>query len=172
MKRYLPVIMGFLHFLITLTASGCSRHDRNAPTNESASSTPRSTNRGPAAVRLVEAPLGDDVAKIIREATQREKANGRPLVVYVGAPWCEPCQRFHQAVQNGELDTDFANLTLLEFNLDVDQQRLTKAGYTSNLIPLFVVPDADGHPTAARFEGSTKGPTGVERITERLRTLM
>jgi thiol-disulfide isomerase/thioredoxin len=39
-----------------------------------------------------------DVAKVVREARAREAADGRTLLVYVGATWCEPCQRFHHAV--------------------------------------------------------------------------
>jgi thiol-disulfide isomerase/thioredoxin len=117
-------------------------------------------------------PGGGDAASVIREELARTKASGRDLVVYVGATWCEPCQRFHHAAERGELDADFPTLTLLEFDLDVDGERLARAGYTSELVPLFVVPENDGRASARRFEGSIKGDRAVANIAPRLRALI
>ncbi len=99
-------------------------------------------------------------------------AEGRSLVVYVGAPWCEPCQRFHEAAKKGELDADFHNLSLLEFDLEVDRARLAAAGYESEMIPLFVLPNEDGRASAKRFEGSIKSSGAVRNIAPRLRSLL
>ncbi|AKV01929.1 hypothetical protein AKJ09_08592 [Labilithrix luteola] len=118
------------------------------------------------------ASAGADAAKIIREAREREAAEGRSLVVYVGATWCEPCQHFHEAAKKGELDSDFPNLSLLEFDLDVDRDRLAAAGYTSEMIPLFVLPNDDGRASSKRFEGSIKGKGAVRNIAPRLRSLL
>jgi len=156
--------------LLLLAAGGCSRRGsepRVEPTNSDAAA-PSAVR----AVRVLHPPEGSDVAKIVRDASVREKAEGRALVVYVGATWCDPCRRFHQAVERGELDRDFPNLTLLEFDLDKDGERLEAAGYTSNLVPLFVLPGADGRVSDRRFEGSTKSETAISNITPRLRSLL
>jgi thiol-disulfide isomerase/thioredoxin len=123
-------------------------------------------------VRMVHAPPGDDVAQLVREARERAKADGRDLIVYVGATWCEPCQHFHKAAAAGVLDGDFPSLTVLEFDLDEDRERLASAGYTSHFIPLFVVPDADGRASSKRFEGSVKGEGAIANIAPRLREIL
>ena len=123
-------------------------------------------------VRIVRAGEGDDVAKIVRTARDAAKASGRDLVVYVGAPWCEPCQRFHKAAAHGDLDADFPTLTLLEFDAEGDGERLVGAGYTSKFVPLFALPDDTGHASSRRFEGSVKGDGAVGNITPRLRALL
>jgi len=123
-------------------------------------------------VRIDKAAAGADAAKVVREASAREKADGRDLVVYVGAKWCEPCQRFHKAAAAGQLDDAFPELTLLEFDLDQDRDRLDAAGYRSDLIPLFVMPGDDGRASSKRFEGSVKGDGATANITPRLRALL
>ena len=99
-------------------------------------------------------------------------ARGRDVVVYVGATWCEPCGYFHRAVVDGQLDAGFPRLTLLEFDADVDEARLRAAGYTSQMIPLFVRPGADGRATDRTMEGSIKGDGAVAELTPRLRALL
>jgi hypothetical protein len=126
----------------------------------------------PKGVRFEHAAAGDDVQAIVKAARERAVGSGRDLVVYVGAKWCEPCQRFHAAAERGELDADFPDLTLLEFDLDVDRERLVTAGYVSELIPLFVLPDANGRATNKRFEGSVKGDRAVSNIAPRLRQIL
>jgi thiol-disulfide isomerase/thioredoxin len=140
-----------------------------APAGEPPPSGPLVLARRP---QLVHAPAGDDAAVVIRDARSRAVEAGRDLVVYVGATWCEPCQRFHKAVERGELDNDFPNLTLLEFDVDVDRERLASADYVSQLIPLFVVPRPDGRASEKRFEGSVKGDRAVTNIAPRLRAIL
>jgi thiol-disulfide isomerase/thioredoxin len=120
----------------------------------------------------IETPGNGSVASVVLTVQAREAARHRKVVVYVGAPWCEPCQRFHKAVAEGKLDATFPNLTLLEFNLDEDRERLAAAGYTSEFIPLFVRPGKDGTASSARFAGSVKGDGAVANITPKLRALI
>jgi thiol-disulfide isomerase/thioredoxin len=101
-----------------------------------------------------------------------EKNPDRTVLLYVGAPWCEPCQRFHKAAASGALDAMFPKLTLVEYNVDEDRDRLTAAGYTSTLIPLFVVPNKDGTPSSARIEGGIKGEGAVAFLSDRLKNLL
>ena len=50
----------------------------------------------PKALQLTPAPPGEAAAVVASELT-RARREGRELLVYVGATWCEPCQRFHRA---------------------------------------------------------------------------
>jgi thiol-disulfide isomerase/thioredoxin len=122
-------------------------------------------------VLAVHPPLGD-IAPIVRGEADRASAAGRQLVVYVGATWCEPCQRFHHAVEQGELDKTFPKLTLLEFDADHDSQRLRQAGYNSRFIPLFALPNADGTASDKRVEGGVKGDGAVSFVSDKLKGLL
>lgn len=123
-------------------------------------------------VRLEKAPSGGNVAAVVKKERDAAKAIGRDLVVYVGATWCEPCQRFHKAAQAGLLDEAFPNLTLLEYDVDESREELVAAGYQSQLIPLFVVPREDGRASDKRMEGSVKGEGAVINIAPRLKTIL
>ena len=109
-------------------------------------------------VETLAAPASGDVQEIVRGELGRAKGEGRTLVVYVGAVWCEPCQHFHDAAKAGKLDGD--------------ADRLAKAGYASRMIPLFALPRADGTSSGEQIQGSIKGPGAVENITPRLRALL
>lgn len=122
-------------------------------------------------VELLAVPEGDLAVQVMREE-ERAKADGRDLVVYVGAPWCEPCTRFHKAAQAGELDAAFPTLRLLELDHDRDEDRLRAAGYASRLIPLFAVPGPDGRASGRQIEGSIKGEGAVAEIAPRLEALL
>ncbi len=108
----------------------------------------------------------------MRDAADAAIRENRKLAVYVGAAWCEPCQAFHRAVERGDLDATFPNLTLLEFYLDRDGERLASAGYVSKYIPLFALPARDGAASGKQVEGAIKGPGAVPFIVPRLRTLL
>jgi thiol-disulfide isomerase/thioredoxin len=152
------------------TLAGCRA---TAPELVSADAAPSQTTPH---VHIVEAPAAGDVAPIVRDAVARAKgapdgANGA-FVVYVGATWCEPCQRFHHAAERGELDAAFPGMTLLEFDLDRDRDRLRAAGYTSKLIPLFALPADDGTATGKQVEGGIKGEGAVGFMVPRLQAIL
>ncbi len=113
-----------------------------------------------------------DAAVPVRAAREAARAEGRTLLVYVGATWCEPCQRFHHAVEQGELDAAFPRLSILGFDADRDAQALASAGYKSRLIPLFAIPLDDGRASGKQIEGSVKGEAAVSEITPRLQALL
>lgn len=122
-------------------------------------------------VEFIAAAPGDVATQIKDERAKMQKRN-RTLVVYVGATWCEPCQRFHRAAQAGKLDKDFPRLSLLEFDLDADGERLQKAGYHPAYIPFFGMPGDDGRATERSFEGSIKGEGAVDDIKPKLQELI
>lgn len=117
-------------------------------------------------------PAGRPVADVIRAALPAARARGRDVIVYVGASWCEPCMRFHDAVAAGQLDETFPTLTLLELDLDRDRAGLEEAGYRSRMIPLFAVPADDGRSTGRMIQGSVKGEGAVANIVPRLQELL
>ena len=150
--------------VLTLVA-GCRMVDDAKP-DPSTSAPP--TKRG---VEIVHAGAGD-VATIVAAEVARAAAAHRKVIVDVGASWCEPCQRFQAAAEHGELDDSFADLTIVEFTLPDDEQRLHDAGYKSQYIPLFALPGADGRASGKQIEGSIKGPQAVKEISPRLRDLL
>lgn len=119
--------------------------------------------------KMVKAGSGP-VSKVMVEA--RESAPRYTVIAYVGASWCEPCQRFKKALTGGELDAEFPNVLFVEFDHDADERRLEADFYGGELIPRFVLPDSDGKAGLRRFEGSIKGPGGVANITRQLRELL
>jgi hypothetical protein len=128
--------------------------------------------QSPSRVELVPAPPDGEVSAQVREELGRSHRQGRELLVYVGASWCEPCQRFHHAAAAGLLDREFPRLRLLEFDADRDNLRLVQAGYTSRLIPLFARPADDGRASGRQIEGSIKGEGAVGEIAPRLHALL
>jgi thiol-disulfide isomerase/thioredoxin len=125
----------------------------------------------PRGVEMVAAAPGD-VPTVVKGELSRAQRDGKQLLVYVGAPWCEPCQRFHRAAAEHKLDRDFPRLRLLEFDNDRDGARLAMAGYSGQLIPMFARPGADGRGTGRQIEGSVKGDGAVSEIVPRLRSLL
>lgn len=126
----------------------------------------------PKAVEILDAPPAGDVAVEVKQELDRAHHDGRQLLVYVGATWCEPCQRFHSAARAGKLNAYFPQLRLLDFDSDRDGERLATAGYVSRLIPLFAVPNADGRASGRQMEGSVKGDGAVSEIVPRLSALL
>jgi thiol-disulfide isomerase/thioredoxin len=119
--------------------------------------------------RKDQAPLEQFVQQQVEEAD----ASGSRVLVYVGATWCEPCQRFHKALASGELDEELAGTRFVELDADRDRAELHQAGYGSKYIPLFSVPDPNGHASGRAIEGSIKGDSAVRRdLVPRLLALL
>src|SRR4051812_44462564 len=95
-------------------------------------------------LELVEAPAAGAIAPIVVAEQERAAKDGKRLIVYVEASWCEPCRRFHEAAQSGALDESFGNVRLLMFDSDRDMDALHQAGYIYANIPMFALPGANG----------------------------
>jgi thiol-disulfide isomerase/thioredoxin len=144
-----------------------------APTPAPTPTPPPAPSRPATGIHWMNAPGGlQDATQTIQASMAAEKAAGRKLIVYVGATWCEPCQHFHHAVEQGQLDAAFPQLSILAFDMDRDAQALMAAGYHSKLIPLFALPGDDGMASGKQIEGSVKGDNAVSEITPRLRKLL
>jgi thiol-disulfide isomerase/thioredoxin len=116
---------------------------------------------------------GQAIAPFVAAALKEGKRTRHGVLVYVGATWCEPCQQFHHAVEKGELDDLLSGVRLIEFDADADRDALTAAGYQSELIPLFALPNDDGTGSDRRIQGSIKGPSAVQQNLEpRLRAFL
>ncbi len=169
LRRALGVVLAAL---VACTVA-CDKKDPE-PSGPAAPS-PQTTGPSPLVlapgVRMIK-PEGGDAADIVKRQVAREKADGRTTLVYVGATWCEPCQRFHEAAKKGELDAEFPKLSIIEFDADHDRDRIAAAGYASEYIPLFVKPGPDGRGSKARFSGSVKGPYAIPDLTKKLKALL
>jgi thiol-disulfide isomerase/thioredoxin len=153
-------------------AAGCKSRADLAPSPAPGAAAASTSSRATAGkVRVVE-PQEGAVPSVVRDAVAGARAEGRTLVVYVGATWCEPCQKFHHAAERGELDAAFPRLTLLEFDLDRDRERLAAAGYVSKYIPLFALPGPDGAASGKQIEGGIKGDGAVGYISTRLEEML
>jgi hypothetical protein len=123
-------------------------------------------------LELIDAPAVAEVAPMIAKELARAEHDGKHLLVYLGASWCEPCVHFHDAAAAGQLDGAFGDLRLLVFDADRDNAAFERAGYAYQLIPLFAIPNADGRASGRQIEGSIKGANAVEQISPRLRALV
>ena len=112
------------------------------------------------------------VAPFVMTQRQRAVREGRRVLVYVGATWCEPCRKLHDAVQRGALDEQLGDLRLVEYDLDRDAERLREAGYVSQYIPLLALPDEEGRASGKQIAGSIKGDGTVDRIVADLSRLL
>jgi hypothetical protein len=162
MKRWSS---GLACVLACVAATACARKEVPAGEAQDASAASK------AGVQISPAPAAGDVEPIVREEIAKA-GERRRVVVYVGAAWCEPCQRFHDAARAGRLDETFPDLTLLEFDLDRDGKRLESAGYKSKYIPLFALPGPDGRASGQQVEGGIKGEGAVGYVTSRLKVLL
>jgi thiol-disulfide isomerase/thioredoxin len=151
---------------------GCRSQSEIAPDPGAAPSASATPPKPIGKLRLVVPPADGDVDAIVRDAVARAGTEKRRVVVYVGATWCEPCQRFHHAAEKGELDDTFADVDFLAFDADHDHERLATAGYTSHYIPLFALPQADGHASGMQIEGGIKGEGAVGQIAPRLQHML
>lgn len=130
-------------------------------------------NPAPVGPRLrFEKATAGDVPALVKTARDRATAEQRAFLVYVGATWCEPCQRFHDAAQKGELDAELPPITFLEFDADVDTSRLRPAGYSATYIPLFAAANAEGRASGKFIEGGVKGQNAAREIVPRLKALL
>lgn len=113
------------------------------------------------------------VEQFVQQHVEEADATGMRVLVYVGATWCEPCKRFHKAFESGQLDEALAGTRFVEFDADNDRSELRAAGYASQFIPLFSVPDQSGHASGRAIEGSITGDSAVrENLVPRLIALL
>jgi thiol-disulfide isomerase/thioredoxin len=118
-------------------------------------------------VRVVVASADSDGVSLVRTERLKAKAEGRVLVVYAGATWCEPCKRFKEEVHSGRLDGKLPHITLLTFDADRDVDRLSAAGYRFSFIPFVALPGPDGHPSDVQ-EARGKGGNAWHELVAKL----
>lgn len=145
------------------------------PSPQPASPPPPAPAAAPASTtppRLIKAPAGGRVAEAV--IAELGGAGDDLVVVYVGAPWCEPCVAFHDALVAGNFnnDNDLTGVRFLEYDLDRDKARLEADGYTSRYVPLFAIPGPDGRASGRALQGGIKGPGAADNLLQRLRPLL
>jgi thiol-disulfide isomerase/thioredoxin len=155
-----------LIFALSLSLVGCGKPAADGGGERAPAPSPKP--------RLIEGPNGAaDVTPFITRVLAEANADRAPLLVYVGASWCEPCRHFHDALARGELDRALPGVRFVAFDLDASKPALLRAGYISQLIPLFTFPNPDGSASDRHIEGSIKGPSSVgQNLLPRLRELL
>ncbi len=119
-----------------------------------------------------QAASGEGGKEIVLRELQRAERDGVKLLIYVGATWCEPCQVFHAAIEQGRLDKELGNVRFLELDHDRDAALLTDTSCISDMIPLFAVPTQDGRCSGRRSEGGVKGDAAVGYLTPKVKALL
>lgn len=145
--------------------SGATTTTTTAQTSPSASASTRPANVE--GIKVVTAPADGDALSTIRTKRLEAKADGRVLVVYVSATWCEPCRKLKEEIQAGRLDEKLGKTTLLAFDADKDGDRLASAGYKFGFIPFVALPGADGHPLESQ-EARGKGGSAWRELLGKL----
>ena len=169
--------------LSLLLLSACAPSSQAPEASERTSSTPKRPVVAPSSpavdaprrvpeMRVVSHTLTTSVQAHVVSALAEAKADERRLIVYVGAPWCEPCRRFHDAVKAGELNDALEGVRFLEFDHDVHQEGLKSAGYLRRFVPLFAIPKPDGSASERLHQGAIMGPGAVDFIMPHLKTLL
>jgi thiol-disulfide isomerase/thioredoxin len=127
----------------------------------------------PKKVRFIDAPREPAIIeKLVLEQVAASKAVDRTLVVYAGASWCEPCRRFHEAADRGDLNAQFGDVDFLAFDVDIDNERLAYGNYDTATIPMIALPGEDGKASSKIMSGSVKGDGAVQEMTPRLKALL
>jgi hypothetical protein len=108
---------------------------------------------------------------VMKELTRADK-DRKKLLIYVGAPWCEPCVRFHEAAGRGELDRVFPDLRLIDLDRDRDENELRQTSCLSPMIPMFAKPTPRGNCSEKMIHGGIKGDGAVDHIVPRLEKLL
>lgn len=159
--------------LVVLAECGPREPPRSPPLPAPAAVVPTPTPK-PLTAKLIwqDAPAEGELTLQVQQADRQARAQGQAALVYVGAPWCEPCRYFHEAALRGELDAALGQVRILAYDADRDRRRLEAAGYASRMIPLLVRPLADGRAGPRRMQGSIKGPGAVQEMLPRVQRLL
>jgi thiol-disulfide isomerase/thioredoxin len=117
-----------------------------APSTSASPAAPKSGGK----IQVVNAAQDSDALSLVRTERLKAKADGRVLVVYVSATWCDPCKKLKEEIEAGRLDDRYGKTTLLAFDADKDLDRLGAAGYTFKFVPYVALPGADGRPAESQ----------------------
>lgn len=112
--------------------------------------------------------------ELVKRELERAEKDQKKLVLYVGGQSCEPCRRFHEAVEVGKLDGELKGVRFLEFDIEEHGPLLADADMacSSKLVPLFALPTEDGTCSDRRTEGGIKGDRAVSFILPRLQAIL
>ena len=140
--------------VLALALAACNPTPKEAakvdPSPSPSPSTSTSTTKTGGKIVVLPAAQDSDALSAIRTERLKAKAEGRVLVVYVSATWCDPCKKLKEEIEAGRLDDRYGKTTLLAFDADKDIDRLGAAGYTFKFVPYVALPGADGRPAESQ----------------------
>jgi hypothetical protein len=163
-----------LALLAVLAASACRSREQTDSAPAASAKPPKAAASATTRPYFVKAPAELVAAQpFVEQQVSSAAALGERVLVYVGASWCEPCERFHDAVERGELDELLAGTRFVEFDADRHTEALGAAGYAFELIPVVALPNSDGRASGKQLSGSIKGPEAVHgNLVPRVRALL
>lgn len=170
----LPLVISLLVAVLTSCSHPANKAGKEkASTNTASRLSGTGGEKAPPPSFLRYPRTGSAIEPWVQEQVELAEAAKLRVLVYVGASWCEPCQRFHQAVEHGELDGALNGLRFLEFDQDQDAAALKTAGYVYQYIPVLALPDPDGRNHGKMISGSLKGPHAIkDNLIPRLQALL
>lgn len=156
--------------LVALAACNPSSSPPRPSTSAEPSATPAPkavTAEAKGRLEVVTASADSDALSLVRTERLEAKADGRVLVVYVSATWCEPCKKLKEEIAAGRLDDRLGRTTLLAFDADKDLDRLASAGYSFQFVPFVALPGPDGRPKDTQ-QATGKGGTAWRELLGKL----
>lgn len=123
------------------------------------------------AVDLVSGVAAGGLQAVIADEIALASRADRRCIVYVGAPWCEPCKRFKAALVAGELDAQLKGFRFIELDADLDKQRLADAGYSMTLVPFFAAPTPLGGNSGRTTAGVPNKDSPMAPLAKRVAAL-
>ena len=114
--------------VLALALAACNPTPKEAakvdPSPSPSPSTSTSTTKTGGKIVVLPAAQDSDALSAIRTERLKAKAEGRVLVVYVSATWCDPCKKLKEEIEAGRLDDRYGKTTLLAFDADKVRQVL------------------------------------------------
>jgi hypothetical protein len=128
--------------LVTLAAVGCQ--SRPSPTQPPA---------GARGFELDEVAPGRPLAVVLSDGAAKAKAKGLRPFLYIGATWCQPCQKLHRSLDDERMVDAFRGTYVIHLDLDAWERELPSVGLRVAQVPVFFQLDAQGKPTGKSLDG-------------------
>lgn len=98
-------------------------------------------------------PSSEKLPTLLAEEYKKATAAGRRPFVEMGAPWCTPCRKLHESMDDRRMILAFAGTYIIQMNVDNWSRELLAAGYNPDGIPAFYEVNSEGYSTGRGIRG-------------------